>query len=381
MTIKVAHIVPSFYPAFAYGGPTESVYQLSRALARQGAEIRVLTTDANGRHQTLEAPKDREIQMADGLTVRYCRRQWPESISASFLRFLPSYVRWADLVHLEAIYSFPTLPTLLMARLLHKPVVWSARGALARWRGARRPGLKSVYDRFCGFARGEKLIFHFTSEPEREASLKRFAGLDGVVIPNGVHYPEAISHEARGEKLRLLYLGRLDPIKGIENLIEACRRLNGPLKRKWQLTIAGGGDKRYVAALKTKIGELGLTESVAMVGRVEGRDKEKLFEQADVVVVPSHLENFCIVVAEALAHGVPVVASRGAPWPRLESEGCGVWVDNDPESLARGIDRISRMPLVEMGKKGRAWMRAEFSWDTIAAQTIRVYERMIGKGS
>ena len=375
MTIKVAHVVPSFFPARVYGGPTETVYRLCVAAAEAGCEVRVLTTNANGRDQVLDVPVNVETRLADHLTVQYCAREWPESISSALIRRLYSYIRWAEVVHLEAVYSFPTIPTLWVARKLHKPVVWSPRGALARWSGARRPWLKSVYDRACAEARGERLLFHFTSEPERAASLKRFAGLEGVVIPNGVLYPEAIYHEDRGEKLRLLYLGRLDPIKGIENLIEACRRLNGLLEGKWQLTIAGGGEARYTEKLKTLIGRLGLAESVRMAGRVEGQEKVKLFAQADVVVVPSHLENFCIVVAEALAHGVPVVASRGAPWQELEGHGCGLWVNNDPESLARGMDQISRMPLIDMGEKGRAWMKAEFSWDRVAAQMIQLYER------
>lgn len=375
MTIKVAHVVPSFFPARVYGGPTETVYRLCVAAAEAGCEVRVLTTNANGRDQVLDVPVNVETRLADRLTVQYCAREWPESISSGLLRRLRTYIGWADVVHLEAVYSFPTIPTLWVARKLHKPVVWSPRGALARWSGARRPWLKSVYDRVCDVARGERLLFHFTSEPERAASLKRFAGLDGVVIPNGVPYPEAAYHEDRREKLRLLYLGRLDPIKGIENLVEACHRLNGPLEGKWQLTIAGGGEARYTEKLKTLIDRLGLAESVRMVGRVEGQEKEKMFAQADVVVVPSHLENFCIVVAEALAHGVPVVASRGAPWQELEGHGCGLWVNNDPESLARGMDQISRMPLIDMGEKGRAWMKAEFSWDRVAARMIQLYER------
>lgn len=377
MTLKVAHIVPSFYPAFAYGGPTESVYQLSRALVRQGVDLRVLTTDANGPTRTLNVDTDHEVKMAEGFSVRYCHRQWPESMSAGFLQDLSSYIRWADVVHLEAVYSFPTIPTLLAAQVLDKPVFWSARGALARWKRARRQGLKAIYDRLCRMVGGNRVLFHFTSEPEMRESLKRFPGRRGVVIPNGVQYPENPTHPDRGETLRFLYLGRLDPIKGIENLLQACARLKGPSTGRWQLTIAGAGDPRYTVTLKKLIVELGLSDTVHVIGQVDGQDKEKCFAEADVVVVPSHLENFCIVVAEALARGIPVIASRGAPWPALEEKGCGLWVDNAPESLADAMERIGKMPLRPMGEKGRAWMQAEFSWDTLAARTVAVYQNML----
>jgi glycosyltransferase involved in cell wall biosynthesis len=71
-----------------------------------------------------------------------------------------------------------------------------------------------------------------------------------------------------------------------------------------------------------------------LVGEVLSEAKKRLFENSDVAVVPSHTENFAIVVAEALAHGVPVIASMGTPWNRLDEMKCGLWVDNDAVSLA-----------------------------------------------
>src|SRR5437867_10893264 len=113
-----------------------------------------------------------------------------------------------------------------------------------------------------------------------------------------------------------------------------------------------------------------------MIGPVVGTAKRTLFESADVVVVPSYAESFCVVVAEALAHGVPVIASRGTPWRRVEEIGCGLWVENDPESLAVAIEQISRMPLREMGRRGREWMAKEFSWDKQAQQVLTCYKTL-----
>jgi glycosyltransferase involved in cell wall biosynthesis len=91
--------------------------------------------------------------------------------------------------------------------------------------------------------------------------------------------------------------------------------------------------------------------------------------------VPSYTENFAIVVAEALAHGVPVIASKGTPWSRLEEMKCGLWVDNDPETLARAIRSISGMSLQHMGFIGREWMRKEFSWRSVTDQMLGLYRR------
>lgn len=101
------------------------------------------------------------------------------------------------------------------------------------------------------------------------------------------------------------------------------------------------------------------------------------FHSADVCIVPSFSENFCMVAAESLAHGVPIIASHGTPWSRIEEKGCGLWVDNSPESLAQAILKIRTMPLSEMGQRGRDWMSAEYSWESVADQMADVYRRLL----
>jgi glycosyltransferase involved in cell wall biosynthesis len=112
-----------------------------------------------------------------------------------------------------------------------------------------------------------------------------------------------------------------------------------------------------------------------MMGEVLAEAKKSLFECSDVALVPSYTENFAIVVAEALAHGVPVIASKGTPWSRLEQMKCGLWVDNDPQTLADAIRSISTMPLQDMGLIGREWMEREFSWRSVTEQMLDLYHR------
>ncbi|MGH7887676.1 MAG: glycosyltransferase, partial [Candidatus Binatia bacterium] len=135
--MKILHVVPSFYPAHVYGGPIESVYALCRHIVRQGCEVRVLTTDANGLDRVLDVETDRETTLAENLRIRYCRRLARHSVSMELLGRLGESVCWADVVHLTAVYSFPTMPTLLACKLFGKPLIWSPRGALQRWHGSK----------------------------------------------------------------------------------------------------------------------------------------------------------------------------------------------------------------------------------------------------
>ena len=375
--MKVLHVVPSFYPAFNYGGPITSVYELCAGLVRQGCEVRVLTTDANGLRDVLDVEKDVPVMLASGFSVRYCPRIFRHSVSPRLLEELVPAVRWADVVHLTAVYNFPTLPVFAACRWLRKPLVWSPRGALQRWQYSRRAALKSGWESICRKLAPSGMMLHVTSAQEAAESTLKFPGARAAVIPNGVAFPPHIDHRNGSGSLRLLFLGRLDPKKGIENLLAACSSLH--LERPWSLTIAGSGDAPYSAALEHTAAQLGLGDRVRFVGEVRGEAKAELFATSDLAIFPSHTENFAMVVAEALAHGVPVIASKGTPWSGVEERGCGLWVENDPFTLAATIDRMSRMPLPEMGARGRRWMEEEFSWETVARAMRELYGKLVLK--
>jgi glycosyltransferase involved in cell wall biosynthesis len=372
--MRILHVVPSFYPAYFYGGPIRSTFELCRNVVELGCEVRVLTTDANGLDRVLDVDKNGEVELPEGFRVRYCPRRQRHSVSPTLMRLLPTYMRWADVVHLTGVYNFPTFPTIFWDRLLHKPLIWSPRGALQRWEGSSRVGLKAVWD-FLWYHAADRveLTVHVTSEQESRETLARFPKLRMATIPNGVGVPVDLNRIESNGELRLLFIGRLDPKKGIEALLKACSLLDSALP--WRLAIAGWGAPEYASQLKKQIDALGLSGRVEMLGTVLSNDKKRLFERSDVALVPSYTENFAIVVAEALAHGVPVIASKGTPWSRLEEMRCGFWVKNDPASLANAIHTISTMPLRDMGQRGREWMQNEFSWRYVTSQMLALYHQ------
>lgn len=376
--VKIVHVTPAFYPATYWGGPIYSVYGLCNALANINAvTLRVVTTDSAGpsRSDAVEVSAF-PMRYAGGYDVFFCRRWWAASVSPSmFLRLWPM-IRWADVVHLTGVYSPPTIPTLLICRLLGKPVVWSPRGALQRWEGTTKPLFKKAWEWICNaLIKPGRCILHVTSKHEAAVSVARISKAVAELVPNGVDIPEALPDRVwlPDGKLRLLYLGRLHPIKGIENLLRALTTLDDG---SVSLAICGSGDEAYSLGLRQMVRELGLERCVSFQGHVNGEEKKNVFMQADVCVVPSFTENFGMVVAEALAHAVPVVASRGTPWAEVEKHGCGLWVENTPESLAVALGEIKSRDLAEMGKRGRAWMARQFSWDSVANRMLNLYERL-----
>lgn len=389
--MKVAHITPWYHPAYLFGGPPESAHQLSRYLARAGCEVRVLTTDANGPSLSVDAETERDLPIEPGLHVRYCRRRVPGPIApALFARFpgwvmapslvaaIPGHVAWCDVVHLNAVYNFTTFPTLAAARALGRPVVWTTRGALTRWKDTRRPKEKEVWEAAARAIAPRRTVLHVTSEAEEKPAAERMRWMRTRMIPNGVEVPPEAPRPAPSDTLRILFLGRLHPIKGLENLVEAC----GLLRQRqpaFHLTLAGGGEAPFVAALQKAVKDRTLEGHVTFLGETPPSARARLFAEADLFIMPSFTENFGLAIAEALAHAVPVIAGKGTPWSGLLDHDAGLWVPNDPESLAAAIASMRDRPLVAMGARGRAWVERDLGWGRVASEMKALYESLVAE--
>jgi glycosyltransferase involved in cell wall biosynthesis len=373
--------VPSFFPAVYFGGPIVSLHALCKHLAAlPEVELRVMTTDTSGpRRQDRLTDCEMRAARFEGYRVDYHPKVCGADFSPSLLIALWNGVAWSDVLHLTAVYSNTTIPALLAARLLGKPVVWSPRGALQRWAESRRVTYKRIWDNVCDrLLHPERSLLHVTSPQEAEESSICISNATPVTIENGVDMPAVLPAREwqPGGRLRMLYIGRLDPKKGIENLLRAIAALGDNLI---QLRICGGGAPEYVRSLVDLSLQLGAERNVEFVGTVLGKDKTTAFAQADLCILPSHTENFGMVVAEALAHGTPVIASRNTPWSQLETHGAGFWVANDPESLAGAISRARQANLQTMGQAGREWMSRSYGWGPIAQRMLEAYCSLTSK--
>jgi glycosyltransferase involved in cell wall biosynthesis len=247
--------------------------------------------------------------------------------------------------------------------LNHKP--WKKRLA---WLLYQRADLKRAHS------------LHATSELESQ-SLQRFGlGVSISVIPNGVEVPEiaTLGSEERFQRERVaLYMGRIHPKKGLPMLIEAWARLRPP---GWLLRVVGPDESGQRAQLERSVHVAGLENVVSFAGPVEGKAKSAAFLNANILVLPTHSENFGIVVAEALAHGVPVLTTKGAPWSMIKERNCGWWVDATVDGVLGGLRAATSHDserLRMMGANGRDWVRDEFEWKHIAKRFRAQYQKVL----
>jgi glycosyltransferase involved in cell wall biosynthesis len=144
----------------------------------------------------------------------------------------------------------------------------------------------------------------------------------------------------------------------------------------WRCVLAGPDEAGHRAELEREINVLGLQEQFEFPGSLEDGAKWERYRSADLFVLPSFTENFGLVVAEALACGVPVITTKGTPWNELETHKCGWWIDIGVEPLARALRAAVAMTEPERkakGRRGKALVEDKYSWPGIGGKVAAVY--------
>jgi glycosyltransferase involved in cell wall biosynthesis len=180
----------------------------------------------------------------------------------------------------------------------------------------------------------------------------------------------------------VLYLGRLHPVKGLDRLIEAWAHLERHFP-EWALELVGPDDGGYAMELLRLARRLNV-ERLLIKPSLWGREKEICMAAADLYVLPTRTENFALTVAESLMMQTPVIATKGAPWPGLEVERCGWWIEQGVEPLACAMKEAMHLGDTErrtMGQRGRAWMLRDYSWEVVARRLINIYSNLGDKAS
>jgi glycosyltransferase involved in cell wall biosynthesis len=285
-----------------------------------------------------------------------------------------------DLVHDNGIWR-PFNHTI--ARVTHRlriPRIVSARGMLEPWAmDHKRLKKRCAWWAYQRRDIAKASLIHATAEQEAENIQRLGVVVPIVIIPNGIDIPDALTRPLRGERAEktALFLGRLSPKKGLVMLLRAWQQTD---HRGWRLIIAGPDEDGYQATIEKLVRELGLQDKVSLIGPVYGDQKKSAFENADLFILPTLSENFGIVVAEALANAVPVITTDAAPWPMLETKGCG-WTKSASqqgiqEALGDALKR-DRDTLRAMGERGRKFVQSEFAWQAISTEFLHAYEKAV----
>lgn len=365
------------------GGTAERTFQIARFLARAGVSCTVLTLDLG------ITPARRAALGGAALVAAPCLNQrffipW---ISPRRVRDL---VAASDVVHLSGHWTLLNAMVYFACKKLRKPYLFCPAGALAPFGRSLR--LKSTYERLVGRQLRQSAAA-CVAVTEAESMDFAACGVPGeriAVIPNGIDIADyqlddpalAIDSFRRragvGDARFVLFLGRLNPIKGPDLLLEAFFGLDERF-RDLHLVLAGpdGGMQAELAAMaQTR----GMTERVHFAGYVSGAQKVAALRAAQLLAIPSRREAMSIVVLEGGICGCPVLFTDACGLDDIARQEAGTMVPVSVSALTAALahlldDNLSR---TEAADRLRDIVQQHYLWENQAQRYLTLMNKMLG---
>ena len=373
--MKVLHINASYKPAYIYGGPTYSVSKLCKQLVKNGCNIEVFTTTANG---TTELPVIKNIpQQVDGVSVRYFKRFSKDHshFSPYLLITLWNDIRSFEVVHIHAWWNLVSILSCLIAHIRGVPVVLSPRGTLSPYSFAKG---NRMIKQFFHFSAGRFLLnrchIHTTSEREEQAITQLLKPLSVFNSYNLVNLPAHLPLRLKeNSPLRLLFLSRIQQKKGIELLFKAISELKFP----YQLSMAGDGDKAYLKKIKKLSLRYQIAAHISWLG-FRDLNKFELMAQHHVLVLPSYDESFGNVVIESLSVGTAVLISNKVGLATFVRKNNLGWIcKTSSESVRDSLSKIYGSPgmLDIIAEYAPAMIVSQFNDDKLIGPYLQLYQQ------
>jgi len=388
--MKILIVIPYF--TSVYGGPAKVMRELSQSLAKLGTAVDIVTTNANG-PEKLDVPLNQWIEEG-GYRVQYfeCWHRNDLIISSALSQWLLRNVQSYNVVHTNNIFAPLTLVTEWICQFHHVPYVITPHGMLEPWAFSYKAGKKRFYYRLLENPALRKASAIHVLTPLEAQNLQTLGLGQTAVVPNGIHHQEFDSQcEAEPfyqqfpetkDKSLILFLGRIDPKKGLDLLAPAF----GKIHRQFQqahLIVAGPDSIGFLPTVKRYFLEAGCLEAVTFTGMLTGEVKQAALAAAQIYVAPSYSEGFSMSVLEGMAAGLPCVITTECNFPEAAAAGVAHVVDLNSDAIADAILQCLSNPGLakDMGQRARNFILQNYTWDQAAQRLIQVYEAVIEQKS
>lgn len=375
--MKLRVIIPYFYPAYVYGGAVFASYNLSKEIANLGIEVFVSTTNSNGTKK-LDIQTNRHLAL-ENMMVNYYDAGYLPFFSIRMITGLYYDIKSSDIVHIQSIYSLTTLFALCYSYFLKKPVLLSPRGSLTSWSFNHRKISKLIWIKYLIKPFIKRIYWHATSIREEKEIKAFFPKAKVVLISDGTHLSskniDFVEKNQWEDQNYIACLGRIHKVKGFDIIINAMPSI---LEKYPQIKLLiAGDDEGELNYLKHLIGDLSLDKKVEFLGNINDRNKNLFLKHAKCLVVPSHTENFGIVVVEALSQSTPVIASTNTPWSVLAEKQAGLYVDNTIDEISKAVVKVLDNP--KQYQKNTMEVVKEYNWNSIAITYKHILKDIVSK--
>ena len=357
--MKILHVIPSVNPAS--GGPAEGLRQLCHIYHKGGHEVDVASLDSPDDVKKYDFPA-RVFALGPGWGIYgYARHA-----AGWFRENLSGY----DVVFINCIWQYNTLAAYRALARTNTPYAVFTHGMLDPYFKKRFP-LKHLKKSIYWHLFLQRILHNattvlFTCEEEKILARQSFPlyKVRETVVPYGTFGPDgdvpaAIEEfltkwpELRGKRIGI-FMGRIHPKKGVDILIEAFA---GSLAKDpaWHLVIAGPDQMGLRRELEARSASLGVANRITWTGMVKGMMKWGAFAASEVFILPSHQENFGIVVAEALVCGLPVILSDKVNiWREIIGYWAGLVCEDSVDGTRAALIRWSELTKDEVAGSARS---------------------------
>ena len=399
--MKILCVIPSYFPAFQFGGPVASVHYLNKALVKKGADVTVYTTNVG---LAGKVSVNQEVDI-DGVKVIYFKFsrifefvgptgwQFSQPLTRALKRNLNNF----DIVYLSAIWNYPTAITAHYCRKYKKPYIIAPRGVFYPYTFNKKiwkklPYYKLISRKDLEFSAG----IHYTTQDEFEQThpFLRLKNDRLFIVPNGINLPEFKNLPPKSSfrerypilknKKVILFLSRLDWKKGLDLLAKAY----GIVVKKRNdayLVIVGEGQESFKKKVKRWFQKEGVFDKTLFTGMFVDRQKLEAFAGSDIFILPSYSENFGMVVVEAMACGLPAIISDGVGiYREVNDSHAGIVVPCNPVRLAEAINNLLNNETLRQNIKENAQrlIREKFDINKVADEMLmRFKEVLSSRGS
>lgn len=386
--MKILCVTP--YLGKSYGGTSKVVTEIAQKLGSFNCQIDLVTTNANDKEK-LNVPLNLWLD-SKNYRVKYfsCWHRSDLIFSFALLQWLFINVGNYDLVHTNTVFSPLISLVHSICNFKKIPYIVTPHGMLEPWALSYKAAKKHYYYQLL-----EKPLLQQANAIQTLASLEaekiqNLGFQQTVTIPNGIEcneyqilpnsetFYQQFPH-TRNQDL-ILFLGRIDPKKGLDLLAPAFAKVKQRFPRT-HLIVAGPDSINFLPTARDYFKNAGCEDTVTFTGMLQGDLKLAALAAATIYVAPSYSEGFSMSVLEGMASGLPCVITTGCNFPEAAIAKVAHVVNIEIDSISNALISCLENPqqAKAMGDRARQFIFQNYTWDIVAKKLIKVYQDILAQ--
>jgi glycosyltransferase involved in cell wall biosynthesis len=360
------------------GGVPAVVHQLSEHLSRNGIPVQIIHSTGNPG----ELPPGVKVFTfpPTGLGRLW---SWGRGLRVGVARLAKASNGDAPVFHVHGAWSAPQYFAARAAQQAGVPFVFTAHGMLEPWlwdqQGWKIRAKKRVYWSALAYpALSKASVIHAITPLEQKHLARLFPNNRIEVIPNAIDVSDVDDCPQNERGKSILFLGRLEPKKGVDVLLRAFARAK--IGKEWSVDVVGPAwSQAYLSELKAIVDECGLGERVRFRGPLFGEEKRKLIDTAWVLAAPSHSEVVGLVNLEAAAQCLPTITTHQTGLYDWELGG-GLLIEPNDGALGQALEAACSWSAQEQRDRGltsRRLVQQRYSWQVVMPMWIQLYSSLL----